>query len=87
MSASDNRSDAGLKHFYSRSQQSSLKHKGVPGGKKVSYADRNIVAFEQDTPDHMDISYYSYVGTSRSDDVKENMMRKRQAAKMMKDRS
>jgi hypothetical protein len=87
MSASDNRSDAGLKQFYSRSQQSSVKRGGAPTASRQSYADKNVVSFEQDSPDQMDVSFYSYVGTSVPVKSSEHMMRKRQESRMMKDRS
>lgn len=87
MSAGDNRSDAGLKQFYSRSQQTQVKSGGMSTSHKQSYADRSIVAFEQDTPDQMDVSFYSYVGTSKPVSTSEGMLRKKQEARMMKDRS
>lgn len=87
MSAGDNRSDAGLKQFYSRSQQTQVKRGGASTSHNQSYADRSVVAFEQDSPDQMDIAYYSYVGTSKPTSTSEGMMRKRQESKMMKDRS
>ncbi len=87
MSASDNRSDAGLKQFYSRSQQTQVKRGGISTSHNQSYADRSVVAFEQDSPDQMDVSFYSYIGTSQPIKPSEHMMRKRQESKMMRDRS
>lgn len=85
--SSDSRSDAGIKQFYSRAQQTKVACGGVKQGHTQCYSDRNVVAFEQDTPDHTDVSIYTYIGTSQGSEPKESMMRRLQEQKMMKDKS
>jgi hypothetical protein len=87
MSQGDARSDAGLKQFYSRAAQTKVKCGGTSQGHTQCYADPYTIAFEQDTPDQLDISHYTYIGTSKSNKTSEAMSRRQQSQKMMKDKS